>query len=1158
MSRPPRNRRLSITTQVVQATLDGEDVESSRKTSASTYQEARAGVYNCVFNGKSFGRLEGTTKFLLLVITFVSLVCIILETVIDPTLPEDDWERTLAFYQAVEWLFVGVMLIEFFLRVAVMDFVPGFYELALVTEVSVRRVTGDRSFEGWAYLCCRCGPCLELSQRQVGACVVCQRGVCCPCYTLCRPILCPSVVTVVCCRSLGHTFDKVCCSGTHKHGLALERSCCGDPPPLSEAEAAAVLLATLPDPAEPSTPVSGRPVPQNRGEGDEKGQRRGRESFWQALRAKDGTSARPDGRERFKNGIFLLDAPIVGGAGLDVGAHEDGAGSPANPFTELSADPRTQAWSNYPSHHLPGVHCCHGACFCCWMGRLRSQARARLVGMLAYKARGAIVPSAAPAAITIVAPNLRKRILQAAAVQTARRRPSVHPPVTLADARQPKARQPFAPESPTENDSPPALDLSDPGRWIAGANSDSDRQDSKASKLSEGPREPERAPPPPSRFLGGAGTTVRTRRASHGSIAPAPPPAQRADSAAAANEVLRRWRTSLPQSPEIVNKLSSDSTCCWFCHCCLVCCGMRRGAADGDSESEGGDDNSDSAHGRNGTASNHKKRWLSISGLLLGATDSRASTVNIRVPVALARAIDQDRSERRLGCCSSTGERLSSRRSQHEGEGQVVPSWPEFASPGSPEHLHPEIGAPHPKVSFVVPFGPILRPPGEVFVPTVADKNLLICGSTIARLFYIFFAPGFLLDAFLFVPAVIQLTGAIDIFTPGVGNLWVMWIRVMRMCRSLKLLRYTPGCRPLWVVVKAKREALMSSLTICFVVALMLVCFIYMVERGHPRNQFENLLSALWYGVVTVATVGYGDIVPLTSTGRLLGGILTITGSLVYGLPPAIVATGYLEHRETDRRAKVNAFDKLFDRKRLLALRDGLFRLRRRAKWAKTSQLARLRGLLPELAGGSGAESAMMGDGAGSATSFEGSTVMPPPAKRASEGGSSHLPGERVVESARDLFSTSSGNVGAPFRRLSASGGTTGNASSLEDALLRRPDSGNVTGAAPDGTLLHFSPRDVSQSQRALGTPGPVAAAAKQLLLRCRGDVASAMRALVDAERWALTSEALVDEDSEPLTRLVRLQTRTRASFLDVRAPDGSASVPTNSQELDSDRAHIA
>lgn len=110
-----------------------------------------------------------------------------------------------------------------------------------------------------------------------------------------------------------------------------------------------------------------------------------------------------------------------------------------------------------------------------------------------------------------------------------------------------------------------------------------------------------------------------------------------------------------------------------------------------------------------------------------------------------------------------------------------------------------------------------------------------------------------------------------------------------------KYLRYSPGLASLRRVIAHARDALLSVLLGFVIVLLTAANLAYLLERNANPEAFGSIPAALWWAIVTLTTTGYGDVVPTTPAGRLLAGIVMISGILVFALWAGILATGYAQ-----------------------------------------------------------------------------------------------------------------------------------------------------------------------------------------------------------------------------------------------------------------------
>jgi voltage-gated potassium channel len=150
--------------------------------------------------------------------------------------------------------------------------------------------------------------------------------------------------------------------------------------------------------------------------------------------------------------------------------------------------------------------------------------------------------------------------------------------------------------------------------------------------------------------------------------------------------------------------------------------------------------------------------------------------------------------------------------------------------------------------------------------------------------------PLSIVDLLAFLPALLAPMLPLDLAV----------LRVLRVFRVLKIARYSTALHSLGRVVVDERGPLLGTLVIitCFVVVA--ATGMYLIEREAQPKVFGTIPDAMWWAVVTLATIGYGDAVPVTTAGKMLAGLTIVLGLGVFALPIAIIATGF--SREVNRR----------------------------------------------------------------------------------------------------------------------------------------------------------------------------------------------------------------------------------------------------------------
>jgi voltage-gated potassium channel len=141
---------------------------------------------------------------------------------------------------------------------------------------------------------------------------------------------------------------------------------------------------------------------------------------------------------------------------------------------------------------------------------------------------------------------------------------------------------------------------------------------------------------------------------------------------------------------------------------------------------------------------------------------------------------------------------------------------------------------------------------------------------------------GGIYDLLAAIPGLIALPDNSD--ATLIGFIWVF-----------KYVRYSPGLLILERVIANARHALLSVLLGLVIILLAAASVAYLLERHSDPVSFGSIPAALWWAIVTLTTTGYGDVIPQTIGGRMLAGIVMVSGIMVFALLAGILATGYAE-----------------------------------------------------------------------------------------------------------------------------------------------------------------------------------------------------------------------------------------------------------------------
>ncbi len=140
---------------------------------------------------------------------------------------------------------------------------------------------------------------------------------------------------------------------------------------------------------------------------------------------------------------------------------------------------------------------------------------------------------------------------------------------------------------------------------------------------------------------------------------------------------------------------------------------------------------------------------------------------------------------------------------------------------------------------------------------------------------------------------VIDLVAVLPFWLALVWTLPFDLLTTLGLVRFLKLARYSPALAMLESVIARESRPLRSALFIVFMLVLIASTALYLVERGHSEQTFTSIPAAMWWAIVTLTTVGYGDVVPATALGKFLAGCTAVLGIGMFALPASILASGF-------------------------------------------------------------------------------------------------------------------------------------------------------------------------------------------------------------------------------------------------------------------------
>lgn len=150
--------------------------------------------------------------------------------------------------------------------------------------------------------------------------------------------------------------------------------------------------------------------------------------------------------------------------------------------------------------------------------------------------------------------------------------------------------------------------------------------------------------------------------------------------------------------------------------------------------------------------------------------------------------------------------------------------------------------------------------------------------------------------------AVIDLICILPSFTPLAGGLRVLKVlrlfRTFRVFRAFKMLRYSKSMTMILDVIREQKEPLLAVGTLALAYILISALVIFNVEP----DSFEDFFDAVYWATVSLTTVGYGDIYPVSDAGRVITMISSVFGIAVVALPAGIITAGYMDKLNKEKK----------------------------------------------------------------------------------------------------------------------------------------------------------------------------------------------------------------------------------------------------------------
>ena len=127
-------------------------------------------------------------------------------------------------------------------------------------------------------------------------------------------------------------------------------------------------------------------------------------------------------------------------------------------------------------------------------------------------------------------------------------------------------------------------------------------------------------------------------------------------------------------------------------------------------------------------------------------------------------------------------------------------------------------------------------------------------------------------------------------------------LRLLRFFRLFRLTAYTNAAHLVFRVFKSRKNKLMLAFILTLFLIVIASCMVYFAENDAQPKVFTSIPATMWWAVVTLTTVGYGDMYPITILGKIFSSIVLLAGISLLALPAGIITTGFLEESRNSRK----------------------------------------------------------------------------------------------------------------------------------------------------------------------------------------------------------------------------------------------------------------
>jgi voltage-gated potassium channel len=163
---------------------------------------------------------------------------------------------------------------------------------------------------------------------------------------------------------------------------------------------------------------------------------------------------------------------------------------------------------------------------------------------------------------------------------------------------------------------------------------------------------------------------------------------------------------------------------------------------------------------------------------------------------------------------------------------------------------------------------------------------------------------GYILSPMMLFDAIVLFPAIVSFFFPFVFDARIL--RIIRVFRIIRINRYSKSLGRIIRIISAHKKDLFSAFLLIFIGVFILSTAMFYIEGDEQPEVFKSIPHSMYWGIITISTIGYGDVIPHTELGKLVTSIGALIGVAVYALPSALLGAAFYAEAQSKEASHVS------------------------------------------------------------------------------------------------------------------------------------------------------------------------------------------------------------------------------------------------------------